>query len=74
MPPYGTNKPAGSAPAAPSQPTSPARPAGQTTATPAPGQFGSTQAPTAPKPQSSFGSSDGGIQIPPFLQKNKKKD
>ena len=74
MPPYGANKPAGSAPAAPSQPASPARPAGQPTAAPAPGQFGSAPAPAAPKPQSSFGASDGGIQIPPFLQKNKKKD
>ncbi len=74
MPPYGANKPAGSAPAAPSQPVSPARMAGQPTAAPAPGQFGSAPTPAAPKPQSNFGSSDGGIQIPPFLQKNKKKD
>jgi len=74
MPPYGANKPAGSAPTAPSQPVSPARPAGQPTAAPAQGQFGSAPSQSAPKPQSNFGSSDGGIQIPPFLQKNKKKD
>lgn len=74
MPPYGANKAAGATQAAPSQPATPARPAGQPTATPASGQFGSNPTPAAPKPQNNFGSSDGGIQIPPFLQKNKKKD
>ena len=76
MPPYGTtNKPVTPAPSAATIPTPQTRPMGQapvsnTTAT----QFGGSAPAPAPKPQSNFGSADGGIQIPPFLQKNKKKD
>ena len=69
MPPYGSNKTATSAtPVTNSQ----ARPSVQPAAPTVP-QFTATPSNT-PKPQTNFGAAEGGIQIPPFLQKNKKKD
>lgn len=70
MPSFGaSNKPAGTA-----QPGVQARPATPTAAAQPATSFGTTNQSVAPKPQPATGASDGGIQIPPFLQKNKKKD
>ena len=70
MPSFGaSNKPAGTA-----QPGAQARPATPTAAAQPATSFGTTNQSVAPKPQPAAGASDGGIQIPPFLQKNKKKD
>ncbi len=70
MPPYGSSKPAGTASQPTQTPTASPRPSVQPAG--AGTQFGASQ--PAAKPQNSFGASDNGIQIPPFLQKNKKKD